>query len=168
LIAYNGGMNLDEPLAYFITWTVYGTHLQGDLGGWRKRRRGEQLPQPRLAQWHADRLKHPILLLADEQREIVAAECLRHCGLRGWRDWAIAIRSNHCHMVVTATGYRGSIVRDQLKANGTRALREGWPAFRDRPVWTVGGDWQCINTDEDLDDVCYYVRESQDRKDREL
>ena len=31
-------MNNDEPLAYFITWTVYGTWLQGDVRGWRRHR----------------------------------------------------------------------------------------------------------------------------------
>ncbi len=44
-------MNDDEPIAYFITWTVYGTFLQGDVRGWRERQKGEQLPQPRLADW---------------------------------------------------------------------------------------------------------------------
>jgi hypothetical protein len=33
-------MNSDDPIAYFITWTVYGTHLQGDERGWRRRRKG--------------------------------------------------------------------------------------------------------------------------------
>ncbi len=36
-------MNSDEPLAFFYTWTVYGTFLQGDVRFWRKRRKGEQL-----------------------------------------------------------------------------------------------------------------------------
>ncbi|MEZ6123881.1 MAG: hypothetical protein R3C49_11970 [Planctomycetaceae bacterium] len=30
----------NEPLAYFITWTVYGSLLQGDDRGWRKRGKG--------------------------------------------------------------------------------------------------------------------------------
>ena len=51
-------MNSDDPIAFFITWTVYGTHLQGDERGWRRRRKGDQQPQPRLAQWRRERLKH--------------------------------------------------------------------------------------------------------------
>lgn len=157
-------MNFDEPLAFFITWTVYGTHLQGNESGWRKRRKGTQPSQPLLEQWHRDRLNHPVILLSDDQRVVVEQECQRHCEHRGWHNWAINARSNHCHIAVTATGHSGSIVRDQLKANGTRGLRAHWPAFRDRPVWTHGGDWECINTDDDLEAVCAYVREAQDRK----
>jgi hypothetical protein len=77
--------------------------------------------------------------------------------------WAINGRSTHVHAVVTAARYSGKTVRDQLKANGTRGLRERWPQFRDRPVWTVGGDWVCINTEDDLEAACLYVREAQDR-----
>ena len=53
--------------------------------------------------------------------------------------------------------------RDQLKANCTRVLRERWPQFVDRPVWTTGGDWQCINSEDELEQVIVYVSEAQDR-----
>jgi len=64
---------------------------------------------------------------------------------------------------VTAPGYAGKRVRDQLKANGTRGLREHWEIFRDRAVWSELGDWRCVNTDEDLESVILYVNEAQDR-----
>lgn len=160
-------MNPDEPVAYYITWTVYGTHLQGDTRGWRRRRKGYQPPQPRLARWRRERLKHDVILLSPEQQLIVERECRRHCTHRGWRLWEVNARSNHVHVVVTAAGCSGKPVRDQLKANCTRGLREQWPVFRDRPVWTVGGDWECINSEDDLETVCLYVREAQDRMDRE-
>ena len=67
------------------------------------------------------------------------------------------------HVVVTANGYSGKVVRDQLKANCTRGLRERWSVFVDRPVWTVGGDWECINSEEDLDAVSQYAGVAQDR-----
>ncbi|MEZ6112471.1 MAG: hypothetical protein R3C99_15870 [Pirellulaceae bacterium] len=51
-------MSDNDPIAYFITWTVYGTFLQGDHRGWRKRGKGYQTPQPLLAQWHRQRLNH--------------------------------------------------------------------------------------------------------------
>ena len=156
-------MIADDPIAYFITWTVYGSYLQGDERGWRCRGHGEQLPQPRLAQWRREKLKHDVLLLTAEQRAIVEWECRRHCEYRGWHLWAINARSAHVHVVVTAAEYSGAVVRDQLKANGTRGLRERWSAFCDRPVWTVGGDWVCINTEDDLEAVCVYVRDGQDR-----
>ncbi len=69
----------DEPLGYFITWTVYGTFFQGDERWWRKKRQGSQKPRPLLEQWHRDRLKREVILLSDEHREIVAAEIRAHC-----------------------------------------------------------------------------------------
>jgi REP element-mobilizing transposase RayT len=152
-----------DPLAFFITWTVYGSHLQGDLRGWRRRRKGEQLAQPRLAAWHQQRLNHDVILLSPEQRQVVEAACQRHCEHRGWHLWEAGARSSHIHVVVSANGYSGKTVRDQLKANCTRALRERWNQFRDRTVWTVGGDWDCINYEDDLEVVCSYVRDAQDR-----
>ena len=107
-------MNLDEPIAFFITWTVYGSHLQGDERGWRRRRKGAQEPQPRLAQWRRERLKHAVLLLTPEQRATAERECQRHCDHRSWHLWAASARSNHVHVVVTAVGYSGKTVRDQL------------------------------------------------------
>ena len=157
-------MNNDEPIAYFITWTVYGTFLQGDVRGWRKRRKGEQQPQPLLANWRHERLKHSIELLGIEQREVVKQEIERLCLYRGWKLWTCDARTNHVHVVVTASDVSGKKIRDQMKPNCTRVLRERWPKFVDRPVWTVGGDWQCINTEEELEQVTLYVSESQDRK----
>jgi hypothetical protein len=160
-------MTADDPIAFFITWTVYGSHLQGDPHGWRRRRHGDQKPQPRLAQWRRERLKHDVVLLSLEQRAVVECECQRHCDHRGWHLWVVNAQSNHVHVVVAAAAYSGATVRDQLKANGTRALRERWPQFCDRPVWTIGGDWVCINNEDDLETICLYARDAQDRMEKE-
>jgi len=157
----------DPPLAYFITWTVYGTFLQGDARGWRRRGAGIQPPQPRLAEWRQDRLRHSIVLLTPEQRGVVAAEAERLSRFRQWQLWAVAARTNHVHVVVTAAHHSGDVVRDQLKANCTRVLRTDWPLFQDRPVWTTGGDWRCINSEDDLEHAIAYVNDAQDRKDRD-
>jgi len=160
-------MNLDEPLAFFITWTVYGTHLQGDAQGWRRWGKGHQAPRLELVEWRKERLKHPIVFLNHEQRDVVEAECRRLCEYRGWRVWALNARSSHCHLVVTARNTSGDVPRDQVKANCTRKLREQWPIFVDRPVWTVKGDWECINDEVDLETVCSYLQDAQDRKGRD-
>jgi len=156
-------MNNGEPIAYFITWTVYGTFLQGDERGWRRRRKGEQLTQSKLDGWRRERLKHPVHLLDDAQATVVEQELERHSEKRGWKLWAKSARTNHVHAVVTATQHSGDKVRDQFKANATRGLREHWEAFRDRPVWTSLGDWDCINTEDELEAVILYVSEAQER-----
>ncbi len=158
----------DEPLAYFITFTVYGTFLQGDSRWWRSRGKGLQPPQPLLEQWHRNRLNHEVVLLDEDQRAATKAEIERLSGYQGWKLWKANPRSNHVHVVVTAIGYNGAKVRDQIKANCTRVIRESWPMFVNRPVWTVGGDWQCVNTEEELERVILYAGDVQDRKDRDV
>lgn len=153
----------DDPIAFFITWTVYGSHLQGDERGWRRRRKGLQLPEPQLKQWHTERLAFDVLLLSPRQRQLVESECKRHCNHRSWKLWAVNARSNHVHVVDTAVNYSGKTVRDQLKANCTRVLRQDDSGFRDRQVWSVGGDWDCVNSMDDLEVVCQYVCDAQDR-----
>lgn len=156
----------DEPKGYFITWTVYGTFLQGDARWWRKAHAGEQPPKPLLEQWHRDRLKHDVILLNDEHREVVESEIEYHCKNRGWKLWVVNPRTNHVHVVVTAPGYAGDKVRDQLKANCTRGLREIDERLVGRPVWTAKGDVEFLKTDDDLGKAILYAGEAQDRMGR--
>ena len=66
-------------------------------------------------------------------------------------------------MVVTAAGYAGDKVRDQLKANCTRGIREVDQQFADRPVWTTKGDVEFLETENDLALAIEYAGEAQDR-----
>ena len=96
----------------------------------------------------------------------MASEITRLSEYRGWKLWVANPRSNHVHVVVSAREHSGKQVRDQMKANCTRVLRESFSEFVGRPVWTVGGDWKCVNSDEDLETAIRYVGEAQDRMDR--
>ena len=100
-------MSIQHPLAYFITWTVYGTFLQGDKRWWRRRGGAAQPPAPRLQEWHADRLKHEIVLLSEPHREVVSTEIARLSEFRGWHLWVANPRTNHVHVVVTAKSHDG-------------------------------------------------------------
>lgn len=100
-------MAAEGPIAWFITWTVYGCHLQGAITGWRKIGKGERPAQPLLEQWHRERLNHEVLTLNVEQRLAVEVEIKRHCDFRGWTLWAVSARSTHGHAVVTATNVSG-------------------------------------------------------------
>jgi len=114
----------DQPLAYFITFTVYGTFLQGDARLWRSRGKGSQPAQPLLEHWHCDQLKHDIILLNADQRSAVENETARLCDFREWKLWTVNARSNHVHVVVSVSAQAGAKVRDQIKANCTRVLRQ--------------------------------------------
>lgn len=156
----------DEPAGYFITWTVYGTFLHGDARWWRNKGTEQKPPKPRLESWHRDRLKHDVILLSENHRAVTLCEIKRHCDHRAWKLWIANPRTNHVHVVVTAPGYLGTRVRDQLKANCTRGLRAIDERFVERPIWTTKGDVQTLATEDDLEQAIIYADEAQDRAGR--
>lgn len=158
----------DSPLGLFITWTVYGTFLPGDQRGWRHRREGPRTPQPKLEQWTRDRLKHDVRLLDDEMRLTVQSAVEEIADFRSWTLWAISVRTNHVHAVITAPGYAPELVRDQLKGKATRELRLAFPVWKDRSTWAEKGDIEYLDTEIEIQDCVMYVDEAQDRKHRDV
>jgi len=154
-----------EPLTLFITWTTYGSWLPGDRRGWRKWRAGQRQPQPLLEDWCRERMKEKPVILQLSHRAAVEKICREHANIRGWAFHAIAVRSNHVHIALSASG-DPSKVRDQLKANATRVLREVSDPITNEKVWTRGGDIEILDTDEELHQVVLYITEAQDRKNR--
>lgn len=158
---------MDEPFTYFITWTTYGTWLPGDQRGWRKMNKGHQQPQPLLEKWSRNQMNEPSVLLNKLQRNKVETVCLEHSQIRGWTIHAISARSNHIHLVVTAD-VAPSKIRDQLKANATRVLRQDPDPMTNTKIWTRGGDIEIVDGGENnLERVITYICEAQDRKDRD-
>jgi REP element-mobilizing transposase RayT len=152
----------NDPITLFITWTTYGTWLPGDSRSWRKRKKGEQQPQPLLEDWCRDRMKDKPLFLNKTQRVEVERVIRAHASIRGWELHAVSARSNHVHVAVTAVA-PPKRVRDQFKANATGALRRLSDAVRHEKVWTKGGDIEFIDSDDELEQVVIYITDVQDR-----
>jgi REP element-mobilizing transposase RayT len=155
--------NLGEPLAYFLTWTTYGSWLPGDDRGWHGKGEAEIQPaNPLFVEMARSEMKEPEFRLSADQRQIVEATIRDHCRERYWHLHAVNARSNHVHVVVTAAGYQPETVRDQFKAWCTRKLKEAG-ATRTR-FWTEGGSRRWINREDDLEAAILYVLDAQDRK----
>ena len=151
---------MNDVLTYFITWCTYGAWLPGDARNWRKRGAGQQLPRPLLEKWCRERMRFDAVLLRLQDRPVVEEACREHCEFRGWTILAISARSNHVHAVVVANE-NPKIVRNQLKANGTRLLRtQADPLVRD-PTWAKGGDIEILDDDESIHAAVAYVLEGQ-------
>ncbi len=150
---------------YFMTWTTYGTWVPGDQRGWRKCQLGNQPPQPRLEDWCREQMNEPPVLLDKCQQQAVESVCKEHANFRGWGLHAICVRSNHVHVAIS-TDASPLKVRDQLKANATRALRELVAPIQNKKVWTRRGDVEVILNEASLERVITYIKEAQDRKDR--
>ena len=117
-----------------------------------------------LANWRRERLKHTIELLGDTQQSVVEAEIERLAGFRGWHVWTKNARTNHVHVVVTASGYAGKTVRDQLKANCPGALRRQRTPLVLQRTWTKGGDCEILNTDDDIEAAVMYTTDAQETR----
>ena len=151
----------DEPEAYFLTWTTYGTWLPGDDRGWNQK--GEPSPQPPnalFAEMAASRMTEPEFRLSTSDREIVEATIRKHCDIRGWTLHAVNPRTNHVHVVVTAKGYEPETVYEQFKAWCTRHLKAVYSEREN--FWTERASRRWINTEEDLASAVQYVLEAQD------
>ena len=157
--------NTDEPIAYFITWTSYGTWLPGDERGWWRQGKWHQANEL-FREMAASEMKESPFILSREDRDIVEQTIAKHCEIRGWNLHTARARTNHVHVVVTAPGYKPETVRDQFKAWCTRKLKPTHPG-RER-FWTEGGSRRWINHENDLEAAIVYVNEAQDRKGLEL
>ena len=129
-----------DPLAYFLTWSTYGTWLPGDERGWIEYRRGWQLPDSTRKLEAEAQMTEDACVLTAEQRQIVEATIAEHCRIRNWMLHAVNCRSNHLHVVVTAPGYHPDVVREQFKAWCTRKLKEHVQATDTNPTRKRGSD----------------------------
>jgi REP element-mobilizing transposase RayT len=148
-------------VAYFLTWTTYGTWLPGDVRGWVKRRRGGddfiERPIPAL-ETHARRLmKESPALLDARMRSAVDAAVRRCCGKRGWTVRALAVRSNHVHLVVTVPDASPGKAMGILKVEATRALNGLTGAVARKRWWTRDGSKRLLDSEESVAAAVRYV-----------
>jgi len=115
---------LPEALAYFLTWATYGTWLPGDERGWIAHGHGWQPPDPIRKLEAEAQMTEDACLLCQAQRDVVEATIAAHCRIRRWVLHAVNCRTNHLHVVVTASTYHPDQVREQFKAWCTRRLKE--------------------------------------------
>ncbi|HEX4588901.1 MAG TPA: hypothetical protein VH120_03170 [Gemmataceae bacterium] len=157
---------MNDPIAYFITWTTYGTWLSGDQRGWIKRGQWVvQPPDPELELRSRQAMTGDFIVLTPEQRAIVDQVVVDHCRIRNWVLHARNVRTNHVHLVLSAPVHP-RVIREQLKAWASRRLSDA-AALRGhgrdgrRRWWTEKGDIEWIRDEDNLERVIHYVLELQ-------
>ncbi|MCI0739413.1 MAG: transposase [Gemmataceae bacterium] len=162
-----GWVPMQEPLAYFLTWTTYGTWLPGDERGWVAKPGDIRAPDAERRQAARRQLTEPPLTLDLEQRRIVEGTIADHCRIRGWQLHAVNARTQHVHVVVTAPGRDPEVVMDQFKAWCTRKLKERERSLRSvgeairQNWWTQRGSKRWLNDTKSLEEMIQYVIEEQ-------
>ncbi len=142
------------PLAYFITFTTYGAWLHGRAPGSVDRSHKEVgtpflPPDENRETVERHQLAEAPYLLDDGRREVVLQtirEVARH---RGWTLWAVHVRSNHVHAVVTAAVKPEKVMAD-FKAYASRRLKERFHESADRTRWTQHGSTLYLWTEEEV------------------
>jgi len=154
-----------DPLAYFITFTTYGTWLHGRNPG--SVDRGHNVPGTAFVPADADlesarrqAMRQDPYLLDEPQRAVVLRTIREVTAHRGWKLWAAHVRSNHVHVVVTADCRPEKVMTD-LKAWASRRLREAFAESADRDRWTQHGSTRYLNTEEALAAAIAYVVDEQ-------
>ena len=75
---------MPDPIAYFITWSTYGTWLPGDERGWVEYRRGWKLPDTARELEAAALMTEDACRLDPEQRGVVEDQIRETCSVRNW------------------------------------------------------------------------------------
>ncbi len=153
----------DDVLGYFITFTTYGTWLQGRSAG-SADRRGHNIPgEPYLVgdetkeRLHFQRLKHEPVVLHQAAREAVQDAVVETCRHRSWTLHALHVRSNHLHAVVAAGETTPEHVMNDLKSYATRMLRRRGAFVTTASVWTRHGSTRYLKSRETLEAAIEYT-----------
>ena len=147
------------PIAYFLTWTTYGTWVPGDDRGWTERKFGKRPPDPARARAARSLQKEPPVTLTPSQRALVDGVIRDHARRREWALHAVNVRTNHVHVVLTAASHAPKVAGEQLRGWGTRRLKAAHPGREN--WWTEGGSAQLVFDEDDLAEAVRYVLEAQ-------
>ena len=159
---------MPRPLAYFLTWTCYGTWLHGDARGsvdLDHNAPGTPYlpPYQQRMRTTAQALHHAPVNLNQQARGLVTRTILGHCTIRGWTAHALNVRTNHVHIIVTCPSCRPEVAMNQFKSWCTRHLREAGLVSMATQVWTHHGSTRYLNSEASLAAAMDYVVYGQDR-----
>lgn len=156
---------MSTPLAYFITFTTYGTWLHGRNPASVDREHNVPgtpylLPNRAIEQSRCESLRQDPYFLDGPRQALVLQTIQEVAAHRHWRLWAAHVRTNHVHIVITAPSRPEKVMSD-LKAWISRKLREAFQEPPDRDRWTQHGSTRWLNTHESLLAAIEYVVEEQ-------
>ena len=136
-----------------MTWTTYGTWLQGDKRGFVKK--GKVLSGSKGLQQANDRRRtEDVVKLKKVEREVVRKAMLEEAVRIGEEILALSLRSNHVHVVIGEGGRSVEKVVSRLKSAAYYAMRER--GFKGR-LWTRGYDKRFCFDERALKDRIAYV-----------
>jgi len=149
------------PLAYFITFSCYGTWLHGGKG--TSVDRYHNIPKTEFLSFNQARqmsakkrmLETPYFL-DEPQRQIVLNTIKEVCHYRGWALMAAHVRTNHVPFVVHAMLSPENIM-NTIKAYSSRRLNESKLERLRINRWTRHGSTRYLWREEEVEATMQYV-----------
>jgi len=132
-------------IGYMITWTTYGSWLQGDERRYVKN--GKILPRnDKLKSVNQKQQKSQTVKLSIKQRQIIEQAILQEAQRINQKVRAIAVCSNHVHIVAEVSAESIEQVVHRYKYSATLALRK---CGVENKIWSKGFDKRfCFNNKE--------------------
>jgi REP element-mobilizing transposase RayT len=151
----------DSPVAYFITFSCYGTWLHGRAPGSVDPQHNQfgasLLPTDRTREALARQTMRESPYVLDAERRALVLKTIREVAIhRGWTLIAVHVRSTHVHVIVQAAATPEKVMSD-FKAYASRRLKEAFGEPADRKRWTEHGSTRYLWKEEDLPPAIRYV-----------
>jgi REP element-mobilizing transposase RayT len=144
---------MGKVIGYMVTWTTYGTWLQGTKRGYVKDGEVHGVCA-RLKEANEKSQKEERFILTKENRESAEKAILDEAERLGQEILAMAISTTHVHLVVDAIGEPIETAVARYKRAATKALRAKGITGK---VWTHGYDKRFCFDEEALDERVKYV-----------
>jgi len=136
-----------------LTWTAYGSWLQGDRRKYVKN--GQILdPNPSLETKNKENMKYPKVSLNAPQREIIEKAIIEESAGLNQKIYAIAVRSNHIHLVTDCNFISAASAVSHYKNAARLAVESNGFVGR---LWTKGFSVRYCFDEDQLKKVIQYV-----------
>jgi len=145
---------MPKLIGYMLTWTTYGSWLQGDRRGFVRDgeiRQGDE----RILELCKKLQKGPTIKLNKQEKAIVEVAILNEAERISHKIDALAICTNHIHLVARPSDKSIERIVSMYKSAATRALR---CYGRTERIWTRGFDKRFCFTHEDMAGRIAYVK----------
>ena len=129
-------MLLAKTLGYMITWTTYGTWLQGDERGYVKN--GQTYDGNKALMQRNKKLQaQDMIKLSRNQQQVVRKAITEEAELQDQRIYALSVQSNHVHIVAEYIRQPISKIVAYYKKSARLALKATGHSGK---IWTKGYD----------------------------
>ena len=144
---------MQKVLGYMVTWTAYGSWLQGDRRKYVKN--GQILdPNPSLERKNKENMKYPKVSLNAPQREIIEKAIIEESAELNQKIYAIAVRTNHIHLVTDCNFISAASAVSHYKNAARLAVESNGFVGR---LWTKGFSVRYCFDEDQLNKVIQYV-----------